>query len=66
PGIREHIYQHGVDVNRILHRIDHAGGTFSADKMYLGMPEVNLLGSCCTNYGRRADDSHVIKIRDWP
>ncbi|KIJ30669.1 hypothetical protein M422DRAFT_186769 [Sphaerobolus stellatus SS14] len=41
PGIRKFVWEHFQDVNRIFHRIKHAGGTFSARKVFIGMPEVN-------------------------
>lgn len=66
PGIRRFIYEHAVDVNRVLHRIRHAGGTVSAKKIRIMSPEIVILGNTCTSYGRRADDSHLSKIRDWP
>ena len=31
------VWEHFNDVNRVLHRMKHAGGTFSAHKLFLGV-----------------------------
>ncbi|KZT31267.1 hypothetical protein SISSUDRAFT_995348, partial [Sistotremastrum suecicum HHB10207 ss-3] len=65
-GIRRFIYEHLTDVNRILHRLAHAGATVSAKKLFICVPEVTILGHTCNFYGRKADNSHVSKIVNWP
>jgi hypothetical protein len=64
--IRRFIWEHLNDVNRIFHRMKHAGGTFSAQKLYLGVPEVNIAGHTCNYEGRIPDQAHVSKIQAWP
>ncbi|KDQ13319.1 hypothetical protein BOTBODRAFT_111632, partial [Botryobasidium botryosum FD-172 SS1] len=66
PEVRRFIYEHLVDVNRIIHRIRMSGGTFSAIKAFFACPEVSAVGHRCNYEGRLADDSRVQKIRDWP
>jgi hypothetical protein len=65
PLIRRFVWEHICDVNRVMHRIKHAGGTFSVKKMFVCTPEAHLLGHCCTYYGRIPDTSHVDKILNW-
>ena len=60
------IWEHFNDVNRIFHRMKHAGGTFSAHKLFLGVPEVNIVGHTCNFEGRIPDQTRVSKIWNWP
>ncbi|KZT31596.1 hypothetical protein SISSUDRAFT_968675, partial [Sistotremastrum suecicum HHB10207 ss-3] len=66
PGIRRFIWEHLVDVDRILHRLKHAGITVAVKKLIIATPEISSLGHTCNFYGRRPDDSHVKKILSWP
>ncbi|KZS91897.1 hypothetical protein SISNIDRAFT_398732, partial [Sistotremastrum niveocremeum HHB9708] len=74
PKIRRFVYElrfptHAQDVNRILWKLLCGGATvsgLSAKKLYICMPEISILGHTCNSYGRRADDTHVIKIVNWP
>ena len=66
PGIRRFVWEHFSDVNRIFHRMKHAGGTFSAHKLFLGVPEVNIVGHTCNYEGRIPDQARVSKIKNWP
>jgi transposase InsO family protein len=66
PGIRRFIWEHAVDVNRIMHRIKEAGATFSAKKTQICRSEVLIIGQKCTPEGRLPDDSKVEKILNWP
>ena len=65
-GIRQFVYEHLIDFNRVLYRLRRAGGTFSAKKLQICVPEVTILGHCCNAYGRKPDLSHIKKILDWP
>ena len=65
-GICWFIWEHLVDVNRILHRLQRAGSTVSAKKLFIAVPEVVILGHKCTYDGRIPDESKIAKIRDWP
>ena len=66
PGIRRFIWEHAVDVNRIMHRIKESGATFSAKKTQICRPEVVIIGQKCTPNGRLPDDDKVSKILNWP
>jgi hypothetical protein len=66
PGIRTFIWQHLLDVHRILHRLRCAGATVSAKKLFIAVPEVIILGHKCNYEGRVPDDSKIARIRDWP
>jgi len=66
PGIRRFVWEHFQDVNRIFHRIKHAGATFSGHKLWIGMQEVNIVGHTCNFQGRVPDQARVSKILNWP
>jgi transposase InsO family protein len=66
PGIRRFIWEHAVDVNRIMHRIAESGATFSAKKTQICRPEVVIIGQKCTPQGRLPDEEKVSKILNWP
>ena len=65
-GIRRFIWEHAVDVNRVMHRIKQAGATFSTKKLQICQPEVLIVGTKCTPAGRLPDDMKVEKILNWP
>jgi transposase InsO family protein len=65
-GIRRFVWEHALDVNRIMHRIKQAGATFSATKCQICLPEVLIVGQRCTPEGRLPDEDKVKKILDWP
>ncbi|KAI0370315.1 hypothetical protein BV20DRAFT_908965, partial [Pilatotrama ljubarskyi] len=66
PGIRRFIWEHAQDVHRILHRVGHAGITFSGVKAQICQPEVVIVGQKCTPAGRVPEDGKVDKICNWP
>ena len=66
PGIRRFIWEHALDVNRIMHRIKKSGATFSAKKVQLCRPKVLIVGQTCTPEGRIPDEMKVEKILKWP
>lgn len=66
PGIRRFVWEHAVDVNRIMHRIKQAGATFSTKKLQICLPEVLIVGTKCTPAGRLPDDLKIEKILNWP
>jgi len=66
PGIRRFIWEHALDVNRIMHRIKRAGCTFSATKIQLCRPQALIVGQTCTPEGRLPDESKIAKILRWP
>jgi hypothetical protein len=66
PGIRRFIWEHALDVHRVMHRIKKAGGTFAAKKSQVCRPDVIILGQRCTPAGRRPDEDKVSKVLSWP
>ena len=66
PGIRQFIWEHAEDVHRIIHRVQHAGATFSPTKVQLARPEAVIVGHKCTPEGRLPDDQKIQKILNWP
>ena len=66
PGIRHFVWEHLMDVNRIFHRMKHAGGTFSGHKLFLCVPEVSIVGHTCNYQGHILDQTCVSKIETWP
>ena len=64
--IRRFIWEHANDVNRIMHKIECAGATFSAKKTQMCRPKVTIVGQTCSAQGREPDKDRVIKILDWP
>ena len=61
-GIRRFIWEHANDVHRIMHRVGHAGATFSPKKTQVARPEVIIVGQKCTPEGRLPDDSKVSRF----
>ena len=59
------MYEHAVDVNRILHRMKRFGGTFSGEKVVLGVPEIQMVGYVCSFEGRGVPKSAVAKLLKW-
>ena len=65
-GIRRFIWEHCNNVNRIIQRIKHAGGTFSGLKSTICAETAVIVGNRCTYDGRVPLESRVQKITDWP
>ncbi|KAJ3555802.1 hypothetical protein NP233_g12120 [Leucocoprinus birnbaumii] len=66
PNIRRFVWEHLTNANRIIQRVKHAGGTFSAAKAHFCTPSAVVVGHLCTYEGRLPDASRVQKIIDWP
>jgi len=54
------------NVNRVIQRIKHAGGTFSGTKSFVCVPSAVIVGHRCTYDGRVPDEDRLQKILDWP
>ena len=65
-GICWFVWEHLYDINCVLQHVKKAGGTFSAWKMDVCIPEVVAVGHCCTYEGHYPEDRKVQKILDWP
>ena len=66
PGIRQYIWEHAQDVHRIVHRVQHAGATFSPTKVQLCRQTAVIVGHKCTPEGRIPDDQKISKVQNWP
>ncbi|CAG8603394.1 9585_t:CDS:2, partial [Acaulospora colombiana] len=66
PNIRRFVWEHALDVNRVLHRVGHAGATVSGNKIQLAREEMVMVGQRCTYEGRVPDTEKVAKILRWP
>ena len=65
PGIRRFVWEHFQDLNRVVHRMQYCGGTYSGIKTFLCAEEITVLGHRCTINGRMPDQSRVAKIVNW-
>jgi hypothetical protein len=66
PNIRRFVWEHALDVHRILHRLGHAGVTVSGKKIQLARAEMVMVGQRCTYEGRIPDGEKVAKVLRWP
>jgi hypothetical protein len=64
PGIRRFTWKHANDVHQVMHHIKDVSATFSAMKTQLCLPDVFIVGQCCTPEGRLPDIEKVYKILD--
>ncbi|KZT31424.1 hypothetical protein SISSUDRAFT_995144, partial [Sistotremastrum suecicum HHB10207 ss-3] len=65
-GCRRFIVEVVLILNRVMHYIKCAGGTFSAKKLILCQPTCHIFNSLCTYEGRLADPLVLDKIVKWP
>jgi hypothetical protein len=65
-GIRRFVWEHLEAVNRIIHRVQSYGATFSGKKAFIGVPQADIVGHVCTYEGRVADPTRVQALQDWP
>ncbi|KZS86267.1 hypothetical protein SISNIDRAFT_387055, partial [Sistotremastrum niveocremeum HHB9708] len=65
PGIRRFIWEHALNVNRILHRLKCAGATVTTKKLLLCRPTGEIVGQLCSYEGRQPLPHRVDAIRDW-
>ncbi|KAA1473773.1 hypothetical protein DENSPDRAFT_780553, partial [Dentipellis sp. KUC8613] len=65
-NIRRFIWEHALDVHRIMHRVKCGGGTFAPNKAQIAKPDVVIVGQKCTPEGRVPEDKKVEKILAWP
>ena len=65
-GIRRFVWEHLQNVNWVIQRVKHAGGTFLGLKTQVCADSAVIVGHKCTYEGRMPDESRVQKIVDWP
>ena len=65
-GIRRYIWEHLVNLDRILWKVLCSGQVFSGKKTQLCVEEAHILGQICTSEGRLPQQKKVDKILGWP
>jgi hypothetical protein len=64
-GIRHFVMEHFENVNRVVHRMKYAGGTFSGHKSTICAAEITVVGHLCTYEGRKPETARVKVIDNW-
>ncbi|RPD52065.1 hypothetical protein L227DRAFT_484751, partial [Lentinus tigrinus ALCF2SS1-6] len=64
-GVRRFVWEHLQNVNRVVQRMKHAGGTFSGKKLVLCAREIVVVGHRCTPEGRLPETSNVEAVVNW-
>ena len=64
-GIRRFVMEHFENVNRVVHRMKYAGGTFSGLKSTICAAEITVVGHLCTYEGRKPETERVKVIDNW-
>ena len=57
PGIRQFVWEHFQDLNRVVQQMKYSGGTFSGFKSILCASKITVLGHRCTFEGRLPEQS---------
>ena len=65
PNVCCFVWEHLMDLNRVLHHLKHAGATVSGLKLGLCQAEVKIVGQLSTYKGRLLDKRMVVKITTW-
>jgi hypothetical protein len=66
PGIRTYVYNHIMDIAKVLRRAIAVGITYSWNKSYLCCKGVKVLGAYCGEEGRRCCPERVDRVKAWP
>lgn len=66
PGIRKLIWEHAVNLERILFRFEEAGLTVSGRKAAIAVPELDIVGTRVSFEGRKIDQKKVNKVKQFP
>jgi len=64
-GIRQFIFKHMKNVNRILQRMKYAGGTFLGPKTKICKDHIIIVGFDCSYKGRKPTRDTIGKIMCW-
>ena len=64
-GIRKFVWEHMLNVNRILQRMKYSGGTFSGKKTLICAPAIEVLGHKCDFEGRKPIEDRIDVIMRW-
>lgn len=66
PGVRRYVYEHILQLDRVLADIERAGGTVSGKKCYFLMERLEVVGYEISPEGRHPNSKKVQKLLDWP
>jgi hypothetical protein len=64
-GIRRFVWEHMINVNRILQRMKYCGGTFSGKKTLVCSEAIEVLGHKCDFEGRKPTVDRIGVIMRW-
>lgn len=64
-GIRRFIWEHMINVNRVLQRMKYCGGTFSGKKTVVCSDSIEVLGHKCDFEGRKPTVDRIGVIMRW-
>ncbi|KAK4694345.1 hypothetical protein P7C70_g8748, partial [Phenoliferia sp. Uapishka_3] len=65
-GIRRYVWEHAVDLERVLFRLEEAGLTGALEKLQVGVPECELLGVLLSRNGTRITSARRNKFLRYP
>lgn len=65
PNIRRFIWEHLINVNRLLQRMKYCGGTFSGYKSTICAAEIVVVGHLCTYEGRKPTEDKIGAVMRW-
>ena len=65
PGIHCFVWEHFINLNRIVQHMKYCRGTFSGKKQWLCVPKFWVIGHYCTYEGWVADESRITAIKNW-
>ncbi|VDC04048.1 unnamed protein product [Peniophora sp. CBMAI 1063] len=65
PGVRRFVWEHLVNVNRVIQRMKYAGGTFSGPKALIIAEDFVAIGHRCTPAGRLPEKGNMAKVEKW-
>ncbi len=66
PIIRRWVFEHAINAERVLFRVEEAGLTVNGDKLIIAAPEVTIVGTTVSKEGKQAQESQLKKILNWP
>lgn len=64
-GIRRFIWEHMLNVNRILQRMKYCGGTFAGRKTQVCAEAIVVVGHKCDYEGRKPTEDRIGVIMHW-
>ncbi|RKP15742.1 hypothetical protein ROZALSC1DRAFT_9773, partial [Rozella allomycis CSF55] len=64
--IRQFMFDHIMDIDRILAKLDFANFTLNGYKAFFCVPEVTILSYVCNQDGRTMDTLKIEKVVNWP